>query len=237
MCGRYTLAAELEAVAKVFEADAGDAAGKYRPRYNVAPGQDVLAVTGADGRRRARFMRWGFPAGLVTATPRRRGPWINARAETVAVRPAFRESFLSRRCLVPADGFFEWEARSSSRRPYWLHPRTPGLLAMAGIWTDERGPSITQPPSPTSSLAVLTRAAPSELAWLHDRVPLVLPSDAWDAWLSATTRETTLRTVLGSAASPNLLARPVSPAVNNARFDDPACLDESVPPPEPPSLF
>lgn len=237
MCGRYTLAAELDAVANVFGADARAAVRNYRPRYNVAPGQDVLAVTEDAGRRRARFLRWGFPAEQPAAGPRR-GPWINARAETVAARPAFRESFLSRRCLVPADGFFEWEARSSPRRPYWLRPRMPGLLAFAAIWTGGGDSATPARPSPaTGALAILTRDSPPELAWLHERVPLVLPPDSWEAWLSAAAREAALRATLGSATPPSFLARPVSPAVNNARFDEPACLYESVPPPSQPTLF
>ena len=236
MCGRYTLAAELDAVASLFGADVSDAQD-HRPRYNVAPGQDVLAVVADAGHRRASFLRWGFPGEPAAAAPHR-GPWINARAETVAARPAFRESFLSRRCLVPADGFFEWEARSSSRRPYWLRPRTSGLLAFAGIWKSARGAATsTRSSAATGALAILTRDAPAELAWLHDRVPVVLSPISWEAWLSSATREATLRATLGSATFPNFLARPVSPVVNNVRFDKPACLDESVPPPGQPSLF
>lgn len=216
MCGRYTLAAELDAVADLFSLDAGPLAADYRPRWNVAPGQDVLVVTGAEAERQGRFLRWGFPAGA--GAPSGRGPWINARSESVGGRPAFRESFRRRRCLVPADGFFEWAALPG-RPPYRLRPVGGGLFAMAGIWG----------PAARAGLAVLTQAAPPPLAWLHDRVPVVLPPEAWGAWLSADAPESLLLSRLAAVEPPEFVARAVSQAVNNARFDGPECIAEAAP--------
>lgn len=228
MCGRYALATELDAVADLFSLDAGALAADYRPRWNVAPGQDVFVVTGGGGERQGRFVRWGFPAGL--GAPPGRGPSINARSESVGNLPAFRESFRGRRCLVPADGFFEWTAlpgRPPVRQPYVVRPAEGGLFAMAGIWGG----------APRAGLAVLTRAAPGALAWLHDRVPVVLPPDAWGAWLSTDAPELRL-SALGSAEPPELVAHAVSRAVNDARFDGPECIAEApAPPQEQSSLF
>lgn len=234
MCGRYTLAAELDAVADLFSLDAGPLAADYRPRWNVAPGQDVLVATGdgAEVERQGRFLRWGFPAG--PGAPPGRGPWINARSESVGGRPAFRESFRRRRCLVPADGFFEWAVlpgRPPARQPYLVRPADGGLFAMAGIW---RPAAI----GPGRGLAVLTQAAPPPLAWLHDRVPVVLPREAWGAWLSADAPEGLLLSTLAAVEPPEFVARAVSRAVNNARFDGPECVAEAAPArQEQPSLF
>ncbi len=247
VCGRYTLAAELEAVVEMFSVDVHRMAGSYRPRWNVVPGQDVLVVT-ADARgRRMDFVRWGFSPG--PGAPRGRGPWINARSESVGGRPAFRDAFLRRRCLVPADGFFEWAARRPVRQPYWVRPRG-GLFAMAGIWTDmgngaarwsfgrSSGRGATEPRRASvaaaasargdpggGGMAVLTRVAPAGLEWLHDRVPVILPPDAWDAWLSEAASEATLRSALASEPTSELSARPVSRAVNDARVDQPECIE------------
>lgn len=213
MCGRFTLAAELDAVAETFAVDARLLAAGYRPHWNVAPGQEALVVAGGAGGRQAAFVRWGFGAG--PGAPPGRGPWINARSESVGSRPAFRESFRRRRRLVPADGFFEWAGRGRRRQPYWVRP-VDGLFAMAGI-QGEAGPG--------SGVAVLTRAAPERLEWLHPRVPVILPPDTWDVWLSGAESGPALRSALESA-SPELLAHPVSRAVNDARVDEPACIAE-----------
>lgn len=229
MCGRYSLAAELDAVADVFSLDAGRQAAGYGPRWNVAPGQDVLVVTGDGGRRRGRFFRWGFPAG--PGAPPGRGPWINARSESAGTRPAFRESLRRRRCLVPADGFFEWTglpARSSGRQPYWLRPARGGLFAMAGIWRPAGADPAKGREAGRPGMAVLTQAAPAALAWLHDRVPVILPSESWSAWLSTDAPAASLLPAL-RAEPPQLVARAVSRTVNDARFDGPECVEEAPP--------
>src|SRR5262245_9344099 len=138
MCGRYTLHTEKEALARRFALDPAEleVQGAYAPRYNVAPTQPVLALVEREGRLRALQLRWGLVPHW-TAADAPLPSWINARAESAATRPAFRDAFARHRCLIPASGFYEWEAaRGAGRRriPHWIARRDGEPFAMAGIW-------------------------------------------------------------------------------------------------------
>ena len=220
MCGRFTLTEEADAIANAFAADIGPIRDIHEPRYNIAPTDEAPVVIAAQGGRRAGPMRWGLLPHW--AEDMRVGArMINARAETVATRPAFRESFRARRCLVPSDGFYEWESRATGKQPYWIHrPRTP-LFAMAGIW------SLWTPPhgGRLATFSILTRPAPRPLRWLHDRVPVILPAASWDDWLARGTTAMVLGDMLRNAVPPELRWHPVSRAVNRAGHDEPDCTD------------
>lgn len=237
MCGRYSLALSADEIAEVFEADSGPLSAVHEPRYNIAPTQVApVVVSGAEGRR-VGLTRWGLVPHWAEDLSRG-GRMINARSETVLQRRAFREPFLSRRCLVPADGFYEWEdapdpgSRAAKRKqPYWIHPVEGGILAMAGIWTTwTDGEGLRHP-----TFAILTRDAPEDLAWLHDRVPLILSPGSWEDWLARGTVPETLTEMIREAAHPHLKAHPVSPSVNRVENDDPSCIAPITvePPPEP----
>ena len=221
MCGRFTLTAELGHVADAFAAEISPALEGFQPRYNIAPTDDVPIVTAAPGGRRAGPMRWGLVPRWADS-PRVGARLINARAETVATRSAFRESFLARRCLVPADGFYEWEARATGKQPYWIHRPGSALFAMAGIWalwSDGDGDRL-------ATFSILTREAPDPIRWLHDRVPVILPEDCWTDWLARGTVLESLHAIVAGTDPPDLRLHPVARAVNRAGYEDPDCIDE-----------
>ncbi|NNF28398.1 MAG: SOS response-associated peptidase [Gemmatimonadetes bacterium] len=221
MCGRYALTSDAELIAEVFEADTEDLSGSLEPRYNIAPTQTAPVVVGARGGRRAGFLRWGLVPHWA-GDPGEGARMINARSETVAEKPAFRDSFHSRRCLVPADGFYEWDARPGGKQPFWIYPEDRPLLALAGIWARWTRPDGGK----LHTYAILTRGAPPELAWLHDRVPLVLAPETWEDWLARGTDPEVLRTIIDRAPHPRLASYAVSPKVNHAGYDEADCLDE-----------
>jgi putative SOS response-associated peptidase YedK len=225
MCGRYTLAAtdpsQLRARWPVGERI------EVRRRYNVAPGDDVLAVVQRpDAEPQGALLRWGLvpywaddPKDLGVKT-------INARAETVAERPAYRDAFARRRCLILADGFYEW----SSGTPHWITREDGDPFAFAGLWASWR-PRDAADVEPLRSCAIVTTAAAGPVRELHDRMPVILAPDDEQRWLDPQAPAEELHTLL--APRPRLVTRPVSRAVNDARHDAPDCLD----PPEQASLF
>ena len=224
MCGRFTLTAELGRVADAFAAEITPALEGFRPRYNIAPTDDVPVVIAAPGGRRAGPMRWGLVPHWADS-PRTGARLINARSETVATRSAFRDSFLARRCLVPADGFYEWEARATGKQPYWIHRPDRALFAMAGIWASWSGGNGG---GRLVTFSILTREAPGGWRWLHDRVPHILPEHQWTDWLARGTVEESLRAIVAGADPPELRLHPVSRAVNRAGYEDPDCVAEVV---------
>ena len=220
MCGRFTIAEEAGAIGEAFGARVEPLQGVRLPRYNVAPTDEVPVVIAAPEGRRAGPMRWGLVPHWAES-PKVGARMINARSESVLQKRAYRESFLARRCLVPADGFYEWEARASGKQPYWIHRPGSGLFAMAGIWAMWRPPAGSR----LASFSILTRAAPPALGWLHDRVPVILPETVWDDWLARGTTPHVLDSMLAETP-PELRLHPVSRAVNRAGYDEPDCIDE-----------
>jgi putative SOS response-associated peptidase YedK len=227
MCGRYTLHTEKEALARRFALEAAEleAPGTYVPRYNVAPTQPLLALVEREGRIRAVHLRWGLVPHW-TAADAPLPSWINARAESAAARPAFRDAFARQRCLIPASGFYEWEtARGASRHriPHWIARRDGQPFAMAGIWARWRppaGPAL-------ESCAILTTAANAAVASIHDRMPVILRETAERAWLSSALdgKLAELAALLEPIAAGDLVTRPVSPAVNSAKRDAPELIE------------
>jgi putative SOS response-associated peptidase YedK len=224
MCGRFTLAtpdpSQIRARFPVGESI------ELRRRYNVAPGDDVLAVVHTS-RPHGALLRWGLVPHWAS-DPREVGvSTINARAETVAARPAFRDAFARRRCLVVADGFYEW----ASGTPHWITRADGELFAFAGLWASWR-PRDADDVEPLRSCSIVTTAAAGPVRDLHDRMPLILAPDAEAAWIDPQTPGPALHELL-AAPTTELVARPVSRAVNDARHDAPDCLD----PPEQAALF
>lgn len=209
MCGRFTLTRdELGDVAEALEAEVSAAhRSSYRPRYNVAP-TDVHWIARVEGGGRRRVpAAWGL-------TRRGGPPIINARAETVATKPLFRDAFRSRRCLVPADGFYEWIGRARDRRPIWFHPRDGGVIVLAGLFEEGHG-------SAAPSFTILTTEANADVAVAHDRMPVVLAARGEPArrWLLEPAAD-----LLVPAPPGFLVATPVSRRVNSVANDDPSCL-------------
>ena len=231
MCGRYSIGVSPEELEEVFEAPiSGQIA---LPRWNVAPTQDAPAVVvDQSGERGTRALRWGLVPRWAEDSGGAR--WINARAESVSSKPAFREAFECRRCLIPADGFYEWVQRGARKQPYWIHHCQGGLLGFAGLW--ERW----QPRADEAleTFTILTTTPNALVAPLHDRMPVVLEPEAWTAWLDRATPLAVVRALLAPAPEDLLVARAVSALVNRADQDDRRCVEplreES---PEPLDLF
>ena len=204
MCGRYTLHADPDVIALQFGLDA---APEFKPSYNVCPGTDILAVgNDRDGRGRAKLLRWG--AG---------GKMINARAETLAERPSFRNAFHRFRCLVPASGFYEWQKAGSGRRPWYAMPSEAPLFGLAGIvllWQGVRG------------VAIVTSAANELMAPIHDRMPVIIAPADYAAWLDASIADA--ERLLAPARSSGMRAYPVSSRVNTPANDDALLLEPAV---------
>ncbi len=218
MCGRYSLISSLEALKALFgfEGELPDLA----PSYNIAPGRGVPIVRLEEGGRRLAMVRWG----LVPSWSRGIGarPLFNARGETVSVKPSFRAAFRRRRCLVPADGYFEWQARrDAAKQPYNIVAAQGGPFAMAGVW--ERWMSAEG--SELDSMAVITVPANKGLSPIHDRMPLIIQPKDFSLWLDC--RDGSIGTALSlihPAPEELMNAYPVSSRVNNAGYDDPSVL-------------
>lgn len=238
VCGRYAASRRPEDLVEEFEVT-GVGAGPEPlpgPDFNVAPGRDVLAVLvrpGPPARRELRALRWGLlPPWADDPAP---GGLVNARVETAADRPAFRAAWAGRRCLLPADGYYEWAGgprRGVPRQPYFLHRSDGRGLALAGlyeVWRDRRRPG-DDPAAWRWTCAVLTTTAEPDLAWLHPRMPVLLPPDRYTAWLDPGRPP---GTVLDGLPPAGLLARPVSPRVNDVRQGGPDLVRRA----EPATLF
>ncbi|MYB84884.1 MAG: SOS response-associated peptidase [Chloroflexi bacterium] len=217
MCGRYSLIAEITQLALRFEFEAGRLA--QPPRYNVAPTQMVLTV-GSGEPRHASYMRWGLVpsgAGGVSAG----APMINARAETLSERPSFRTALRERRCLIPADGFYEWWRGSGSRSPVRVTLASGEPFTFAGLWETWRDPNG----DPVGSCTIITTQANELLRPIHDRMPVILPRDLESLWLDDEMRDTA---ALGSLLVPydsGLMGLyEVSTLVNSAFNDGPELL-------------
>jgi putative SOS response-associated peptidase YedK len=218
VCGRFAQPRSPEELARLFRATAvGDLPGD---RFNVAPTDSVSAVVEHHGERVVDTFRWGLVP-FFAAGPKARSPLINARAETVETSPSFRTSFARRRCIVPAEAFYEWRrhrdpatGRVVRSEPFAIRLRSDEPMAFAGIWAIWRDPATAQR---LYSLAIVT-GQPNELvAEVHDRMPVILHPDDWDAWLDEGARLGELRPLLHPYPAEELRMYPVSPAVNNVR--------------------
>lgn len=223
MCGRYSLKTEHELVAQHFFLR--DLAA-FMKRYNIGPTQSGLIVRrrGASGPRRADMLRWGLiPSWTKDGAS---GPLlINARAETAGTKPTFRDALRRRRCLVAADGFYEWSRQGTVKQPYYFTTHHGGLFAMAGVW-DRWIPPDGGEEAAIESFTILTTSANELLAPHHDRMPVILDEEFYDDWLDPMLTDAgTVQRLLRTYPAERMLTRQVSTRVNNIKFDDPACLE------------
>jgi putative SOS response-associated peptidase YedK len=232
VCGRYTLASPNPAMLR--ERFGLGAEIEVRQRFNVAPADDVVCVTTTkEGAPRGDILRWGLVP-FWAKDPATGYKMINARAETISERPAFRDALETRRCLIVADGFYEWEKRPGAKQPFWITRADAAPFAFAGLWALWRPPG--EDVEPLRTCTIITTAANSALAGIHDRMPVMLADeDAEQAWLAHETPREAALELLAPLASDAVATREVSRAVNDAKYDGPHCLD---PPEEPePTLF
>jgi putative SOS response-associated peptidase YedK len=197
-----------------------------RRRYNVAPGDDVLAVTtDRDGRRRGEMLRWGLVPSWAK-TPDTGLKMINARVETVTERPAYRRAFERYRCLIVADGFYEWRpAPGGPKRPFHITRTDGALFAFAGLWSIWHAPDG----GTLRTCTILTRAANSAVAPLHDRMPVILDRRNESLWLDTTTPADSVDEMLVGLPADDTALTEVGLAVNDARYDGPDCLAPPAP--------
>ena len=236
MCGRFTLRVSAEEVAAFFEMNGP--VPELRPRYNVAPSQPVAAVRAAGTGRQLAMLRWGLIPGWAK-DPAIGSRLINARAETAREKPAFRDAFAARRCLIPADGFYEWQRRGEQRHPWFIGTKTDGIFAFAGLWdrwrvrADARlGGTLAGARSGDTieTCTILTTAANAVLAPIHERMPVMLPRDTFGPWLAGEAVS------LVPYPSEALSAHRVSALVNRPGNDDQRCAEPLADAPVPGQL-
>ncbi len=220
MCGRFSLgtsATTLAAQFQLFETPA------WTPRYNIAPTRDVLTVLKKPETpdRQARLLRWGLIPQWAEG-PAVGSRMINARAETVATKPAFRRAFRERRCLVLADGFYEWQKQDRRKQPYFIRLRDERPFAFAGLW--ERW--VPQDGQPIDSCTILTTVANDLIQPLHVRMPVIVAATDYETWLSPATQDLDrLHPLLRPYPAEEMIAYPVSTQVNNPANDTPECTE------------
>ena len=242
MCGRYASSRRPEDLVEEFEVDQPMVAAPLAADYNVAPTDEVYAVlerppsreSTEEPQRQLRVVRWGLVPSWAD-DPAIGSRMINARVETVAEKPAYRRAFAARRCLLPADGYYEWYRAEQAgaggkpvKQPFFIRPRDGSSLAMAGlyeIWRDP-GRAADDPDRFRWTCTVITTRAEDDLGRIHDRMPLRVQRDAWDGWLDprATDRDQLLG-LLDPAAPGELEAYPVSRAVGNVRNNGPELVE------------
>lgn len=238
MCGRMTLTRSGSEIAEYFSLAAQGGkilapnGGPLRPRYNVAPSQDIPAIVfDKESDRRLEWMRWGLVPSWAK-DPSIGARLFNARSETAAVKPSFRSAFRQRRCLIAADGFYEWTPRNRGHQPFHFTASEEPLLAFAGLfesWHGEGGEVI-------DSCTVLTTEANADVSDVHNRMPVLLDTVARELWIRPASPPEDLERILVPAPRGSLVKRAVGRHVNDARHDDPSCL-ESERPTEQSALF
>ena len=216
MCGRYVITSPAAAIRALFGYDERP---DFPPRYNVAPTQPIPIVRldeGSDSRKRSfALARWGFLPGWVK-DPKTFSLIVNARGEFVLDKPSFRNAMRRRRCLIPADGFYEWR-HGAPRQPYFVRAKSGGPIAFAGLWETWTGPNGEE----VDTAAIITTRANRLLAAIHDRMPVIVAPDAFDLWLDcATVDATTAAAMIAPAPEELLECYEVSRAVNGAANDD-----------------
>jgi putative SOS response-associated peptidase YedK len=233
MCGRFTLKTNPSQWGQLLLPELvmdqlGELVAQWQPRYNIAPTQSIIGLVsdqpgeGPIIQRTiyARAYRWGlvpFWADDLAIGNR----MINARAETLAEKPAFRNALAKHRCAIPADGYYEWQLQGKTKQPCWIHRDNQQMFAFAGLWDRNRKASEQE----VFSATIITANAPDHLAPIHNRMPAILVGEALAAWLDPRTSASQAQEILESHREIDLVPTPVSQHVNNPRHEDPQCIE------------
>ena len=220
MCGRFTQTASPEVIAEQFQLKEPPI---FKTRYNIAPSQSIAAVriTPETQTRAYVMLRWGLIPSWAK-DPKIGAQCINAKAETVAEKPAFRAAFKKRRCLVLADGFYEWQMQGTRKQPMWISLKTKTPFAFAGLWEHWEPPEG----EPLETCTIITTEANTFMQPIHARMPVILPPSSYDHWLDPGFSDVSvLNTFLRPCPSEDLIAYPVSTLVNSPRNDMRQCLE------------
>lgn len=226
MCGRFTLRAPARIKpASASQLDLDDLV----PRYNIAPGQNVLALLNPEPQTFAELLVWG----LVPSWSSEPKGFINARAETLEIKPSFSESFQRRRCLIPADGFYEWKRTGRARQAFFFQMKDEAPFAFAGLWDEWKKDGIA-----IRSCAIVTTEANDLLEPIHDRMPVILPAESWKFWLDPRTPPAELKNLLRPFPAAAMKSHPVGSNVNYPAIDNEDLLKRvDAEPGTTPSLF
>ena len=224
MCGRYSLTTPLDALRSLFDFES---LLNLPPRYNIAPTQEAAVVRTSDvGGRELAMPRWGLiPSWSKEASMGAK--LINARSETVAEKPSFREAFRSRRCLIPADGFYEWRMEEGRKQPFRIGMKGGIPFAFAGLWeqwTAKAASTGIAEGESVETFTILTPPANDKLRPIHARMPVILAPETFDPWLDAANDPHSLLSLLGPYPVAPMAFYRVGTAVNNVRNDDPSCI-------------
>jgi putative SOS response-associated peptidase YedK len=221
MCGRFTLRTSTPVLLREFRLDT---APPLVPRYNIAPTQSIAVVRQPIGEPRELVMlHWGLIPPW-SQDPSMGSRMINARSETVATKRSFRKAFRQRRCLVPADGYYEWQTLGARKQPYWIRMQDDRPFGFAGLWESWRGHG--QLTGALESCTILTTNANELTRPIHDRMPVILDSACWDEWLDPQNHDVArLQRLLTPTNSDLMRVDPVSTHVNNPRHEDAACIE------------
>jgi putative SOS response-associated peptidase YedK len=208
MCGRFTLRDPQRIKLNHIDYFAGE---DWVPRYNIAPSQDVLTIVQRDSQHEATLLQWG----LIPYWSKEAKGFINARVETIEQKSTFKDSFQRRRCLIPADGFYEWERNGKISQPYYFQMKDEAPFAFAGIWDrwHSNGSTIT-------SCAIITTTANELLAQIHHRMPVILRPESYDLWLHEEARSADLKEILSPYPASEMVSYTVSRDVNDTKIDD-----------------
>jgi putative SOS response-associated peptidase YedK len=232
MCGRYASTLPPEAMRALFRYLEQP---NFPARYNIAPTQPIAIVRMAEGKRQFALARWGLIPAWVK-DPRAFSLLINARGESVNEKPAFRGAMKYRRCLVPADGFYEWKREGEKKRPYFVRRRDGAPIAFAGLWENWMGPNGEE----VETAAIVTTTASRSIAHIHDRMPVIVPAEAFDFWLDPKVDAQTAAAVLTPAPDAQIEVYEVSSAVNRTANDSAVLMEPlrepEVEEPAPPKL-
>ncbi len=218
MCGRFALHHPAQQVLELFSVE--QSTFELQPRYNIAPSQQVAVVRQRE-QRTLDACKWGLIPSWAK-DPKIGSRMINARAETLAEKPAYRNALKRRRCLIPASGFYEWRKEGEARIPTYIFPRTAPLLALAGLWEEWRAPDGEL----LHSCTIITTGANEFMTPIHARMPVILPPAQQDLWLDPEQQDTgALVELLQPLAGEELASHPVGKQVNSPAFDAPACIE------------
>lgn len=224
MCGRYTLTAEIDQVKTRFRITTVTV--DYQPRYNIAPGQMVATVIEDAGERRLGQLRWGLVP-FWAKDEKLAFKMINARAETVHEKPAYKHAFQRKRCIIPADGFYEWKTTSDCKQPMRITLKSEEIFGMAGLFDTWAAPDGRK----VHTCTILTTKPNELIADIHDRMPVILRPEDEDIWLN---RDAYHQDLLLSLCQPypaeEMRAYPVSKMVGNVKYDQPDCIQEIAKP-------
>lgn len=246
MCGRYVSARDRNQLMKMFQIDQLEADEPLRPDFNVAPTRKsavVMAAAAADAPkdadpvRQLRNLRWGLIPSWAKSKSKFGSGLINARAETVHEKPSFRKAFTSRRLIIPIDGFYEWfplpgqgDVKKPVKQPYLLRPADGGVLALAGLYETWKDPEVGEDEPPMARFTIITTTATDDVGHTHDRMPMVILPEHWDAWLDQRLSDVEeVRALMAPPREGTLEVFPVSTAVNSIRNNGPHLMDRAEP--------